>query len=326
MQRQDPGAVGGLTLLAQTGGSFAPQGPVAREMAELWWVMLVLGVAVFAVFVVALGLALFRRSTSTDTPADEASPTINRWIIGGGVVMPALVVMVIFGFTLQSMRAIPDKGGPESVVIEVVGHQWWWEARYPDHDVVTANEIHIPVGRSIELRLTSADVIHSFWVPPLAGKIDLMPEDTNTLVLQADEPGEYRGQCAEFCGLQHAKMQFLVIAESPEDFDAWVAGQQDVAADPADEVTSRGHDLFLGGECVKCHTIRGTAADGDEAPDLTHFASRRTIGAVTLANTQENVSAWVDDPHQFKNGIEMEGADLPPDDMAALVQYLESLQ
>ncbi|MGH9011669.1 MAG: cytochrome c oxidase subunit II [Acidimicrobiia bacterium] len=211
---------GRLMAVVAAGGSFDPAGPVADEIAELSWVLVIAGGAVLAVFAALLSVALFRRR---DPSGPERSGI--RWIVAGGVVMPVVVLIVVFGFTVGSMRAIPTTAPPGALTVEIVGHQWWWEVRYPDHGVVTTNEMHIPVGRPVELRLTSADVIHSFWVPQLAGKLDLLPGGENILVVEADEAGEYHGQCAEFCGLHHATMRFRAVALEPERFAAWLAGQ-----------------------------------------------------------------------------------------------------
>lgn len=205
-------------------GSLDPQGPVARAMADLWWLMLGLGVAVFIVFAVLLVVGLFRRPPE---PGElDPQPRIGRWIVGGGVVMPLIVLIVVFGATVYAMRVVPTSAPPDALVVRIVGHQWWYEVSYPDEGVVTVNELHIPVGRPVALQLTSADVIHSFWVPALGGKMDLLPDRTNTLVLQADEPGEHRALCAEFCGLEHATMQLLVVAEPADEFASWVAAQR----------------------------------------------------------------------------------------------------
>lgn len=210
-------------------GSLDPRGPVAEAMADLWWLMLVLGVAVFVVFAVVLAVGLFRRPAAE--PPEGRS--FGRWMVGWGVVGPAVILIVVFVATVYAMRVMPTDVPPDALVIEVVGHQWWYEVHYPDDGITMTNELHIPVGRPVALRLTSADVIHSFWVPELGGKLDMLPDGVNTLVLQADVPGEYQNRCAEFCGLEHADMQMTVVAEPAERFAAWVADQQRAAVDPA---------------------------------------------------------------------------------------------
>jgi cytochrome c oxidase subunit II len=206
------------------GGALDPQGPVSEAMADLFWLMLGLGAVVFVVVVVVLALGLFRRGREGEPQADRQRPDrFGRWFVVGGVVAPLVILIIVFGATVNAMRFVPTTAPPEALVVEVVGHQFWWEVRYPDAGIATTNELHIPVGRRINLQLTSADVIHSFWVPELAGKLDLLPDRTNTLVLQADEPGEHVSRCAEYCGLQHTRMLLTVVAEPEEQFTAWVA-------------------------------------------------------------------------------------------------------
>lgn len=213
------------------GGSLDPQGPVADTMADLWWLMFWLGLVVFAVFAVLLAMALFRRRdddpqgpVTGGSDDEDTRGRVGRWFLGWGVIGPGLVITVVFVATVAAMRVLPT-ATPDDLVIEVVGHQWYYQVTYPDHGVTTTDELHLPVGREVALELTSADVLHSFWVPELAGKLDMMPDRVNTLVLQADIAGEHQMRCAEFCGLEHATMMMPVVAESPEDFDAWIARQ-----------------------------------------------------------------------------------------------------
>jgi cytochrome c oxidase subunit 2 len=308
-------------------GSLDPQGPVAEAMADLWWLMLGLGVAVFLAVALLLAVALARRRSAAEPRAErEASNRFGRWLVVGGVVLPLIILVVVFGATVQAMRFVPAEAPSDALVVEIVGHQWWWEVHYPEQGVTTANEVHIPVGRQVALQLTSADVIHSFWVPSLAGKMDLLPDGTNTLVLQADELGEHRSQCAEFCGLQHTNHGLVVVAEPEEAFASWVAGQQEPAVEPADAAAQRGQDVFLGANCVDCHAIRGTTADATDGPDLTHVASRASLGAGTLPNTPQDLAAWVANPHTSKSGVEMPAAELADEELDALLAYLESLE
>ncbi|REK11852.1 MAG: cytochrome c oxidase subunit II [Actinobacteria bacterium] len=301
-------------------GSFDPRGPVASEIADLWWLMLALGTAVFALFLYLLIRGLMRSD-------DKEAETGSRWfLLGGGVVLPAVIVTVVFAFTIAAMRAIPTEASSDPIVIEITGHQWWWEIEYPDLGIRTANEFQIPLGREVELRLTSADVIHSFWLPSLGGKLDLLPDYTNTLILQADEPGDYGGMCAEFCGLQHANMAISARATTPDSFNQWVSGQQAPAVAPSDELTEQGLKVFLSRECADCHSIRGTPASGDEGPDLTHLASRYTLGAGVLDNNTENLADWISSPQDHKPGIDMEDVELTEAELEALVAYLETLE
>ena len=224
------------------GGAFDPQGPVAETIAELWWLMLALGVAVYLVVVVLLAVGLFRRRSSD--PGEEGDEVSSRrWLVWGGLVLPVALITVVLVATVGAMRAVRNDVPSGALVIDIVGHQWWWEVRYPDEDVTTANELHIPVGRPVALRLRSADVIHSLWIPRLAGKLDVMPDGANTLVLQADEPGEHSSECAEFCGLQHAQMAMTVIVEPAGRFGSWIRDQQRPAAKPADRAAQRGADV-----------------------------------------------------------------------------------
>jgi cytochrome c oxidase subunit 2 len=203
-----------------------PRGPAAETIADLWWLMLGLGVAIFLVFGVLLVRGLFRRTPDEDEKSSDMSMLTRRWVMWGGAVMPAVVLVVVFGATVLAMRAMPTTAGGDALEVEVVARQWQFEVRYPAEGITNAGELHIPVGREIRLRLTSVDVIHSFWVPELGGKMDMLPDKTNTLVLRADVPGRYVARCAEFCGLHHAEMTLLVVAESPEQFTAWVAARR----------------------------------------------------------------------------------------------------
>lgn len=300
---------------------------MAAEIADLWWVMFWLGLLAFVIFAYVLVRGLARSSNEEAARTDPAGERSGRnLIIGGGVVLPVVLISVVFALTIQAMRSMPSASGDDPLIIEITGHQWWWEIYYPELGVRTANEFHIPIGREIEFRLTSADVIHSFWLPSLGGKLDLLPDRVNTLHLRADEPGNYGGICAEFCGLQHANMRINAIAESTDRYEAWVTGQQAAAVEPSDEQSVKGLDVFLGAGCTDCHSIRGTAAGGDSGPDLTHLATRSTIGAGVLPNTPEHLARWVDDPQSEKEGIDMESAELSAGDLADLIAYLGSLE
>jgi cytochrome c oxidase subunit 2 len=227
-------------------------------------------------------------------------------------------------------RVLAQLRDDRAVRIRVTSHQWWWDARYGGAEAAemftTANELHIPVGRPVVLTLESADVIHSFWVPALSGKKDLIPGRTATLRLQADRPGVYRGQCAEFCGTQHAKMALLIVAEPEDDFQRWATRQRQPAREPTDDLQRRGRDVFQQASCAMCHAIHGTRAGGRRAPDLTHLASRRTIAAGTLPNSVGNLAGWIVDPHRIKPGVNMPANALSPDDLHALLAFLRALE
>lgn len=304
-------------------------GPLAAELGALWWVMLILGTAATLLVLVLLGVRLFRRRPPPDPESEipvAAEPPVGRgWLVGGGLVLPIVLITVVWVMTVGELRGLADPA-PDALPIEVVGHMWWWEVHYPEAGATTANEVHVPAGRPVELHLTSADVIHSFWVPPLAGKLDLLPDGVNVLPLTAEEPGIYRGRCAEFCGLQHAKMELLLVAHPPGEFAAWLEGQAEAASEPATAEQRRGREVFFQAGCAECHTIRGTVAVGEQGPDLTHLGARETLGAVAASNTAAELAAWIADPHQFKPGVAMPAHDLPPEDLDALVAYLRSLR
>lgn len=217
-----------------------------------------------------------------------------------------------------------------ALMIEAIGHQWWWEFRYIDtvssRRVKTANELHLPVNRPVLIKGTSNDVIHSFWIPNLHGKKDLIPGQTMQLVLKPEKEGMYRGQCAEFCGHQHAKMGFWAIVESHEKFEQWVQKEIQPASEPLDSLPRRGKEVFMAYSCIMCHTIGGTSAGGNVAPDLTHFASRATIAAGSLPNNRGNLAAWILDPQSIKPGTKMPQNPLSPADLNALIAYLETLK
>jgi cytochrome c oxidase subunit II len=213
-----------MVTAQREGGVLDPQGPVSQAMADLWWLMLGLGGVVFVAVVVVLALGLFRRRPAAEQETGRERPNrFGRWFVVAGVVAPMVILLVVFGATVRAMRLVPTTAPPDALVIEVVGHQFWWEVRYPDAGVTVTNELRLPVGRPVNLQLTSADVIHSFWVPALAGKIDMLPDYTNTLVLEADDPGVHRSRCAEFCGLEHTEMVLTVVAEPEDQFVAWLA-------------------------------------------------------------------------------------------------------
>jgi cytochrome c oxidase subunit 2 len=310
---------------------FNPRGDGARHIADLWMIMLIIAVVVYLQVIALFSLAVFRRgraSAAESVPPDTRPPSRRAllFIIANGIAIPLVILAVVFGFNLVTLEALSPSGTVSALTIEVIGHRWWWEVRYPAHDVVTANEIVIPTGSQVELRLTSADVIHSLWVPVLNGKADLIPGQTNRMRLHTDEAGVYHGFCAELCGVQHAKMRFQVIAQPPEDFEAWLAQQQQSAPAPQDALTLRGQQIFLGTACVYCHTVRGTNASGVIGPDLTHLASRRTLAAGIVPNTPGYLSGWIVDPQSIKPGNLMPPMYIESADLQALLAYLETLQ
>jgi cytochrome c oxidase subunit II len=287
--------------------------------------------AVFIVVFTAFLVALFRgtRNRSQEDSALPSERALTR-TVGAAV---GLTVVILIGLLVASVwtgRSIASLHASSAVTIEVTGHQWWWEIQYddvvPSRRVTTANELHIPTNRPVVLKVTSRDVIHSFWVPNLQGKRDLIPGYTTAVWLKADRTGVFRGQCAEFCGLQHAHMALDVVAEADRDFEGWLDAMRQPGRDPPDPTLRKGRDVFMQARCAGCHTVRGTDAAGQIAPDLTHIATRSTLGAGTLPNTPENLADWIQDPQRLKPGSQMPPNPLAADDLGALVAYLETLR
>jgi cytochrome c oxidase subunit 2 len=309
----------------------APFGPAAADIATLWWVMLA-GAAVIFVGVMALVLAGLR-------PRQRPSMVGSRvFIVGGGVVFPAMVLTALLAYTVVVGARLTAPAPRDALHVEITGYMWWWEVRYrgPGEQaiVVSANELRIPAGRPVHLSLKSADVIHSFWVPNLAGKMDMIPGRTNRLVIEADRPGTYRGQCAEFCGLQHAQMALHVVAEDADAWEHWFAARRRALLDhgAADTlltpVQQRGRAVFVAAGCGACHGVAGVAAPpAGIAPDLTHVGSRPSLGAGLLPNTPGNLAAWIADAQQLKPGNRMPSFHaLRGDELTALTAWLGTLQ
>ena len=272
---------------------------------------------VLIVVLAALGLALVRPA-----PLDLAGERGLRLVLIIGGVVPAIIVAGYFAASLVAASALAAPARAP-LQVDVVGHQWWWEFRYGE--VATANELHIPVGERVELRLHTSDVIHSFWVPDLQGKTDVLPNQTNSMWLSATRAGRYDGVCAEFCGVQHAWMRLVVVAEARADFDRWLAGQSGPRREPTGAAVE-GEQIFTTHVCASCHMIRGTAATGTVAPDLTHLASRSLIGGGVLPNTPDALRSWLADPAHFKPGVLMPNASLTGAELDALAAYLGSLE
>ena len=320
----------GSTLVQQAHSTLNPASPQARLIDRLWDAMYVTAIVVCILVVAALLWAAFRRR---GTPGEVDDIARSRPIRTAVLLATGLTVITLFVFLVLDIsvgRAITRNPGKQALQIRVTGHQWWWEIQYrdslPKEWVTTANEIHIPVGRPVVFELRSSDVIHSFWPPNLSPKRDQIPGDENSLWFQADRPGVFRGLCAEFCGHEHAKMGFLVFAESPENFARWLARERDTAATPTDSLAQRGREVFLGSSCVMCHAIAGTPAGSRIGPDLTHLAGRQTLAAGTLPNTRSNLTGWIVDPQAIKPGAKMPPNQLSGPDLLALVAYLESLR
>jgi cytochrome c oxidase subunit 2 len=301
-----------------------PAGPHAARLADLWWIFLAVTAVVYVVVMGLLVLALTRRVSE--------SPDLRRRArlvaLGGGVT--TLILLVLLGASVRAGKGLNPYPGGAGLEVRVTAHQWWWDFEYqgspPSQIVRTANELHIPVGTPVLLRLISADVVHSFWVPSLHGKRDLIPGHPSTTYVQADRPGVFRGQCAEFCGDQHAKMGFFVVAESQEQFQRWLAQQRRPAPEPTAALAQRGRQVFLTSTCSMCHTILGTPAGARVGPELTHLASRHTLGAGSVANLRGALAGWILDPHGVKPGVRMPPNPLGGPDLQALLAYLETLR
>jgi cytochrome c oxidase subunit II len=303
-----------------------PASPQASGLEQLIEWFAILCAIVWLAVMLALAAAIVRRRPTTDSP--PATRTAGRWVSAA----TALSALIIAGLTVASYvvtRHI-SAGGPAPLVVEVRGYQWWWEVRYrdraADENFITANEIHIPVGRPVRIELAAEDVIHSFWAPNLAGKQDLIPGRDNSLTFAATEPGIYRQQCAEFCGVQHAHMAMLIVGEQAADYERWRAAQVADAAAPQSDEEKAGRDVFLSRPCAACHAIRGTPAAATTGPDLTHVASRRSIAAGMLPLTRGSLAAWIADPQTIKPGNNMPMVSLTAGELNAVAAYLAALK
>jgi cytochrome c oxidase subunit 2 len=306
-----------------------PAGPRAHQIADLMLTFFSVSAIVYLIVIAVLVWAMRRKRALAAGPAREEADRKARRVIGISVALTVIILLglAIADFTVQ--RGLSSHPA-DALRVHVTGHQFWWDVQYedsmPSQRLRVANELHIPVNRPVELVLSSQDVIHSFWLPNIMGKKDLIPGHTNTEVLIVDRPGVFRGQCAEFCGLQHAQMRLVLHADPPDRFEQWRQQQLAAAREPADDRQKHGRDVFMTSSCVLCHTIQGTDANATAGPDLTHVASRDTIAAGALRNTPENLAGWILAPQRFKPGVMMPATQLPPDDLSALTAYLGSLQ
>jgi len=303
-----------------------PAGIEAARISHLWWVMFgictLVWFAVATAALIAIGRGRRGASTATDRQASVAVAA------AGGVSLVALIALltqsVVTGRALDTIRR------PGALRVQVTGNQWWWDVQYdnpnPSLRVTTANEIHLPVGRPVAVTLLSFDVIHSFWIPSLQGKIDIVPGRLNEVWLQADTPGVYRGQCAEYCGAQHAKMALVVVAEPSDDFERWLTANRAPAPAPVSPEQERGKQIVERGPCAMCHAITGTLAGGRTAPDLTHIASRSSLAAGSVPNTRGYLAGWISDPQHIKPGARMPPTGLNADELLAVLAYLETLK
>jgi cytochrome c oxidase subunit II len=312
-----------VALLAGCGSNgqsaLDPHSHQSRAIAHLWWGMLAAAAVVFAGTVGLIAIAYLRRRRRGLPVIGEEEQVSTGLVVVFGIVIPLVALVTLFFIAdIGVVRATDAPGrGKTKMTIDVIGHQWFWEVRYPGTPAVTANEIHIPVRTPVKVVLTTADVIHSFWIPELNKKVDMVPGHPNTVELYANRPGLYRGQCAEFCGLQHARMAMAVYADPPAPYRAWLAAE----ARPAGSAPAAFMD-----NCAACHTIRGTAARGRIGPDLTHVDTRKTLAALTLPNNRDYLGAWILDPQHFKPGNKMPGLQLSGQQLGQIVNFLESLR
>ena len=326
--------LGFLTIaLVACGSSSSPsmldgKGSESRDIAGLWWIMFGIACAVYLVVAGFIVQAILHRPKGDQ--GERAEPEVarrfdDRMIVWGGVIVPVLILAVLGYLTVHTTNALrrPERN---ALRVDVAGERWWWAVTYPDAHFTTANEIRLPAGRPIEIRLTSDNVIHSFWVPQLAGKVDTIPGQVNTLRFVARTPGVYKGECAEFCGIQHTHMGFIVRVSPAGDFDRWMIQHSQPALEPASESAALGETVFNAQTCAGCHTINGTPAHGTIGPDLTDMGERLTIGAGALENTPSNLARWIQNAPGVKPGVLMPELTLSSRDVSALVAYLESLK
>jgi cytochrome c oxidase subunit 2 len=318
--------VGAVLLLGGCGSSqstLSPHSGPAHDINHLWWVMFIGAAIVFAVVTAVVLVAALRRRGSEDLRSDAPEPLFaRRLVLWGGALVPLIVLVALFGLILDTIPSTSAARAKEGkLTIRVVGRQWFWDVYYVGRHFSTANEIHIPVGVPVRLEVRTGDVIHSFWVPALNRKIDMIPGRQNGILLEANRAGTYRGQCAEYCGLEHALMAFEVVAQRPAAFRSWLAAQERPASGGAD-----GAKLFQQKACAGCHRIRGTDAVGNVGPDLTHVGSRLTLAAGTMANTRPNLEAWIRDPQHAKPGNKMPALPLSDREVRRLASYLEGLK
>lgn len=300
----------------------APRGPTADTGNGLTWFMTWTGGAITLAWLVLFGVGLFRRHRDDADPDDDAR-IHRRFIIGGGVLLPAVALGVLFVYDMVALQAQPTGG---RITIEATGHQYWWEFAYDQPAFTTANELYIPTDTDVNVELRTTDVIHSFWVPQLSGKRDMIPGRVNELTLHAREPGRYLGECTEFCGIQHANMQFAVVAVPPDEYRGWTEHMAGPATQPVTAAQQAGYETFMTSSCAACHAVAGTPADGQVGPDLTHFAQRERLGAGAAPNDRGHLGGWVVNSQGIKPGNLMPPVEIDGRDLSHLLDYLETLE
>jgi cytochrome c oxidase subunit 2 len=308
-----------------TSNALDPQSPQARAIFDSGVISTIVFVLIFVIVTGAIIYAVLR-FRGRDGEPDPRQIAENKTIEIIWTVIPFLIVVFLFGLTIHAMN-LADPPPPPSPDLIVTGHQFWWQANYPASGVVTANEIHIPAGKALSVRLDSKDVLHEFWVPKLNRKMTTVPGQRNHIWLQADKPGVYIGQCSEFCGTQHAWMRILVVANGPAEFEQWQQAQLKPSQAPTTDAAAKGLALFQTSTCISCHAIRGvTGADAGVAPDLTHVGSRQQLGTGILENTPANMRLWLKSPQHVKPGVLMPDFSFTDEQLDQLAEYLSSLR
>ncbi len=303
--------------------------PQAHNIMLLWWWMLAAATVVFFGAVALLAIAYRRRGSAGLPFFGEREDVSEGMVLVFGIAVPVVALVALFG--VANVYLIKQTSPPDprttAMTIDVIGHQFWWEVRYPGTGAVTANEIHIPVRTRVNVVATTADVIHSFWVPALNRKVDLVPGRKNRVLLYASQAGTYRGQCSQFCGLQHANMAMYVVAEPLPAYQAWLNNMGAPARAPASSAQAvAGRQVFMTSQCLSCHRIAATPAQGEVGPDLSHLATRRTLASGEILNTPAELAAWIANPQAIKPGSRMPDLGLPRREIGELVAYLESLR
>jgi cytochrome c oxidase subunit 2 len=325
--RSVPTALACVLLLAGCGGT-APStlntaGVGARRVEGLWWVLFWISMAVFVeVLAVLVWAFVFRRGDQVRVRRGDPV----RFVTIAGAGLPFVILVTVYGLGLNNLAALGDAPDDQATTVEVTGHKWWWEVRYAGVSGATANEIHIPVGERVRVRLLAADVLHSFWVPQLMPKTDLIAGEVRETWLHAERPGRYRGQCAEYCGTQHAHMAFMVVAQPRAEFDAWLARLNAPAAAPSTDAERRGQQTFISAACAACHTVRGTSANGTVGPDLSEVGARWSIGAGALPNDAGHLGGWIANSQSSKPGNAMPPQPVDAARLPDLIAYLGSLK
>jgi cytochrome c oxidase subunit II len=306
-----------------TPSALEPKGLGTSYVASIWWFLFVTALVVFVVVMGFMVIGLLRRGQSVTAGEATNDNRVKPFFIAG-VLTTALILIITVLFSFRAFNVLAAPAAEPRLSFEVTGKQWWWEVRY-NGQAISANEIHIPVGETVAIHLRSDNVIHSFWVPQLTYKRDTIPGEENMLYLRADEAGIYRGLCAEFCGVQHGKMMFVVVAEEPEAFAPWLEKVQQNASQVVGEKALAGQAVFSNEGCAGCHAVRGTSAQGQLGPDLTHLAGRLTLGAAIVPNTRGHLGGWVVNSQALKPGNYMPAQSLDSDDLQNLLAYLERL-